>query len=313
MLGVSRRKLSLSDIEKIFEWVSKVRKFFEPFKPEFKDMRINYRTRQSEMSLALYIPDSVRRSVNKIEIPAYQNFQIAEMIDESFSKVELVWHFDDGKWKMNTSVLPASERYLLKLKGEVPKEIMSDIIRIQPAQNRDQTSEMDRYWLNCVITDVDYFRDMYRQLEVGDIDVTVRVGIERCFSTTFSEELKRVLEASQRWVRAGHGRDRNEIQRAWMNLKSVAGSSQIQVGQITRTIYELTIGELFKDYLSVGLPYSIGEIRREERFMGLFPEKMSVEATTDLSLKQPFARGYLTFKKKEYMKKIEKHLTKLKE
>jgi len=312
-LDANRRMLSLSDIEKVFEWVNKVKKFFEPFKPEFRDMRINYRTQQSEMSLALNIPNSIRRSMNKIEIPAYQNFQVSEMIDESFSKVQLVWHFDNGKWIMNPLNLPASERYLLKLRGEVPKEIVSDIVRIQPAQNRDQTSEMDKYWLNCVITNVDYFEKIYRQLEVSDVDITVRVGIERCFSTTFSEEFKRVLEASQRWIHAGHGHDRNEIQRAWGNLRRVAGSSQIKVGEITRAIYELTVGKLFVDYLSVDVPYSLGEIRREERFMGLFPEKMSVEATTDLSLKRPIATGYLTFKKKEYTKRIEEFLSKLKE
>jgi hypothetical protein len=171
---------------------------------------------------------------------------------------------------------------------------------------------MDKYWLNSMIRDVAYIENIYRQLEVDDIDIAVKVGIERCFSATFPEELKRVLEASQRWIRAGHGRDRNEIQRAWSNLRRVTGSSQIEVGDIVKTIYKLTIGELFVDYLSVDTPYVLGEVRREERFMGLFPEKMSVEATTDLSLKQPIATGYLTFKKKDYMKKIEEFLSELK-
>jgi len=51
------------------------------------------------------------------------------------------------------------------------------------------------------------------------------------------------------------------------------------------------------------------EVKREERFMGLFPEKMSVNAFTDLNLRQPIAKGYLTFKKKKYMKKIEDFLS----
>lgn len=121
--------------------------------------------------------------------------------------------------------------------------------------------------------------------------------------------MKRVLKASQRWTRAGYGRDREEIQRAWLNLRRVTAASKIQVGDIIRAIYRLTIGELFVEYLAVDMPYSLGEIKREERFMGLFPEKMSVEACTDLNIKELVATGYLTFKKKEYMEKIEEFLS----
>jgi hypothetical protein len=311
-LEIRPRIPSASDIKRIFEWIGKVKKFFEPFKPEFRDMRISYRTQKSEIGLVLYIPNSLKRSINKIEIPAYQNFAVSDMIDESFSRIPSAWQFDNGKWVLKPSMLPASEKYLLKLKGEVPKETLLDIVRIQPAQNRDQTSELDKYWLHSMIRNVAFIEQIYRELEVSDIDVAVNVGVERCFSTTFPEEMKRVLEASKRWIQAGHGRDRNEIQRAWLNLRRVTGASRIQVGDIVKTIYRLTLGELFADYLSVDMPYSLSEIRREERFMGLFPEKMTVEACTDLNLKQPVATGYLTFKKKEYMKKIEEFLSELK-
>ena len=94
-----------------------------------------------------------------------------------------------------------------------------------------------------------------------------------------------------------------------MNLRRVTKTSKIQVGDILHAIYKLTQGELFTEYLTVDIPYSLGEIQREERFMGLFPEKMAVEACADLDLKQPVATGYLTFKKKEYMKRIEEFLS----
>jgi hypothetical protein len=301
-----------SEIEKVFEWINRVREFFKSFKPEFKDMRINYRTQKSEISLTLSIPDSVRRNISKIEIPAYQNFVVSEMIDETFTRVPSAWQFNDGKWVLRPSTLPASEKYLLRLKGEVPQETLLNIVRIQPAQNRDQTPELDKYWLNSMLRDVAFIEQIYHELEVSDVDVAVNVGVERCFSTTFPQETKRVLAASQRWMRAGHSHDRNEIQRAWINLREVTGTSKIQVGDIIRAVYDLTLGNLFAEYLFVDTPYSLGEIKREERFMGIFPEKMSVEALADLTLKQPVANGYLTFKKKEYTKKIEEYLSELK-
>jgi hypothetical protein len=303
--------LKLSDIEKVFEWVSKVKNAFDDFKPEFRDMKIDYRTKKSELRLMLYIPDSLKRKVKKVKVPAYQNFIVSEMIDESFSTVPLAWVFDRGNWILKASSLPASERFLLKLIGEVPREILSEIVRIQPAQNRDQTPEMDKYWLHSMIKNVDFIQQIYQELEVDDINLMVHVGIERCFSTTFPQELKKLLKVSQRWTRAGYGRDRSEIQRAWLDLRSVTRRSKIQVGDIIGAIYKLTLGELFAEYLAVDQPYLLGEMKREERFMGLFPQKMSVEACTDLNLKKPVATGYLTFKKKEYMKRIQEYLSEL--
>lgn len=305
------KELKLSDVEKVFEWMSKVKKAFDDFKPEFRDMRINHRTQKSELRLALYIPVSLRRKVAKVKVPAYQNFIVSEMIDESFSIVPSAWVFDSGNWILKASSLPASERFLLKLIGEVPREIMSDIVRIQPAQNRDQTPEIDKYWLHSMIKNVDFIKQIYRELEVDDVNVMVHVGIERCFSATFPQEFKKLLRASQRWTRAGYSRDRNEIQRAWSELRRVTRHSRIQVGDIIEALYKLTLGELFAEYLVVEQPYSFGEMKREERFMGLFPQKMSVEACTDLNLKQPVATGYLTFKKKEYMKRIQEYLSEL--
>ena len=268
---VSTKMPKLSDIEKVFEWVSKVKKAFDAFKPEFRDMRLNYRTQKSELRLALYIPDSLKRKVAKVKVPAYQNFIVSEMIDESFSIVPSAWKFDKGNWILRASSLPASERYLLKLIGEVPRGILSDLVRIQPAQNRDQTPEIDRYWLHSMIKNVDFIKQIYRELEVDDVNVNVHVGIERCFSTTFPVELKKLLRASQRWTRAGYSRDRSEIQRAWLELRSVTGRSKIQVGDIIRTIYKLTLGELFAEYLVIDQPYALGDMRRT--FYGVVPSK----------------------------------------
>lgn len=307
----ARKTPSLSDIEKVFEWVSKVKKAFEAFKPEFRAMRVNYRTRKSELRLALHIPDSPKRRIAKVKVPAYQNFVVSEMIDESFSIVPSAWRLESGHWILDASSLPRSENYLLILTGEVPEEILMEMVRIQPAQNRDQTPDLDRYWLHSMIRNVDFFEPIYRELEVDNVNVLVRVGIETCFSTTFPDEMKRLLKASQRWTRAGYSRDRAEIQKAWFNLRQITQGSKISVGDIIDAVYKLTLGELFTEYLNIDLPYSLGHVKREERFLGLFPEKMSVEACADLSLKQPVAKGYLSFSKKDYMKRIEEFLSEI--
>lgn len=65
------------------------------------------------------------------------------------------------------------------------------IILLKEIQNRDQTPELDKYWLNSMIRNVDYFKKIYQELEIDDVNVSVHVGVERCFSTTFPKEMKK--------------------------------------------------------------------------------------------------------------------------
>jgi hypothetical protein len=86
-------------------------------------MSINYKSRDAEMSLALNIPEGFRRKFRNIEIPRYQNFEINYMMDESFDEVNLnnIISIDPRKINIKCSNLPASEKYLLNLKGVVPQ------------------------------------------------------------------------------------------------------------------------------------------------------------------------------------------------
>src|SRR3989442_6448340 len=52
--------------------------------------------------------------------------------------------------------------------------------------------------------------------------------------------------------------------------------------------------------IAVDQPYTIGEVRREERYIGLFPVHMGVEATAELGLKRHTATGFLSFNKRLY-------------
>ncbi len=300
------------DVTKVFEWIDKVRRFFKPFKPEIRSLVINYKDHTSTMNMALHIPDSIRRRFNDIEVPIYPDFSIGELLDETFHRVKARWRVDDGKWKMRASDLPASENFLITLIGKVPSDILSRIVRIQPASNRDQTEELDSYWLDCMIKDVTILEKIWDDLCVEDVSVGVNVGIDRCFSTTIPKELKDQATATQRWLRAGRGSDRAEIWRSWRNLRRAeVRMSKSLINSLMSTIYKLTTGEMFTGFVKVDLPYSIGEIRRDEGGIEIFPSRMIVEATTELNFKNPAAHGYLRFKKKDYIETIRKLIAEL--
>lgn len=293
-----------SDINVVLGWIKKVNDCFKPYHPETKSMMINYKDKKSEIHLHLRIPLTIRRKIASIVIPAYQNFIISDMMDESFNRVGSLWVFEQGKWKLNSKQLPSSENFLLVMKGNMPSEILEQMVRMQPSRNRDQTAEVDRYWLDSQIRDTEILANMWNELQIDDIDIGVKVGIERSFSSTIPRELQDKLRATRRYLNAGHGRDRNEINRAWADLRRISRSTKISEQEIMSDIYELTNGDVFKDYLLVDRPYSIGNVEREDPRLSIFPEQMNVETHTELTLKNPTASGFLSFKKKEYAIKI---------
>ena len=285
-------------------WVKKVLEYFGAYRPTLKSMTINYRNLAGEVSLLLHVPDQFRRNITMIEIPAYQNFQIADMMDEGFSRIGNLWQFQDGRWRLDPSQLPKSEKFLVMMRGELPRESLSQIVRVQPATNRDQTEEFDRYWLDAMIRNVDILEQMWQDLEVEDVNNMVKIGVERCFYANVPKEARRRLKAVQRWISVGHGRSRQDVFSAWTELRQASRRMEIPVDRIVEIVYGLTTGELFTEFVSVDRPYQLGEVKREEQVVELFPKRMMVEAVTRLSLKQPTATGYVMFKKKEYNDKI---------
>ena len=274
-------------------------------------MTINYRNLNAEIELVLFMSDKIKRKFEKVEIPAYQNFKISDMRDESFNKMEGLWYLENGKWKLNTSKLSSSEKYLLTLKGMVPKDTLSKIVFVQPSANRDQTEEFDRYWLSSMIKNVDILEKIWDSVNVDDVTANINIGIERCFSTTIPKDLKERVNATRRWLQAGHHRDREEVVRAWSELHRAEGKFSISIDDLMKMIHSLTSDNTFLKYLSIDEPYTLGEIRRQETYKGSFPEKMYTEASTFLNLKQPAAKGYLCFNKKDYTEKIENEFEKL--
>ena len=291
-------------IAEAFGWIDKAIDYLRCYKPETKSMAINYRTRDAEIELVLYIPDNLKRKLRKVEIPAYQNFVIDEMRDESFTKIGELWQFKDNKWILDPTKLPRSERYLLTLKGKLSNDILTRLVYVQPAANKDRTEDIDRYWLRSMIRSVESIEKLWDALNVDEVSARVRIGIERYLSTTIPKELNRRIDVTRKWIHVGRSRDRQRLYKVWGEMRHMY-KTNISVDEIIDLIYKLTDGSFFSQFVLVDEPYMLGDIRREETFKGTFPERMQVIACTCLTLKQPIAAGDLTFKKKEYTKTIE--------
>lgn len=145
-------------------------------------------------------------------------------------------------------------------------------------------------------------------MEIEDVNVGVKVGINRCFSAAIPSGYTKKIKATQEFLKAGHGRDREELYRAWAGLHRSQESKGINPEDFMELIRKLTSGDLFENYVHVQEPYNLGSINRDDDTAGILPNYMNVQALTNLNLKQFSADGYLVFYKKKYIEDIKENM-----
>jgi len=303
--------LNIKDALSALDWIEKVLAFLGPYKPIKKKMRINHTDGTSEIGLVLNMPSKLKLKLTTTRIPAYQNFYVHEMQTEDFSSLNVsdYWKRDpDGSWILNPTKLPNCDKFFVRLKGKMPREIISRLVFINEATNRDQTEESDKYWIKSMIRDIELVEAMWEMLEIEDVNVGIKVGINRCFSAAIPSGFTKKLRATQKWIEAGHTRDRQKVYKAWAELRRAQYSKSCSPEEFMELISRLTSGDLFGNYLYVEKPYNLGSINRGSDTSGVLPNFMYVQALTDLNLKQYAADGYLVFNKKKYIEDIKEDL-----
>jgi hypothetical protein len=299
--------IATKDIERSIGWIDRVIDLFKPYKSEIRKVIINYKTKRTEVHLFIPIPNGFKRRIAKIVIPAYEGLRFEKMLDEMFNEIKVPFVESENGWVLNPLNLPNSDRFLIVLSGSFPEDTLSQLVRIQPSRNKDSTPELDRFWLDSMLRNPEIVETMWRALDIDEVNLAVKVGIQNLFSAVVPSYIKRNLEATQKLLAAGHGKSRDDLFRAWMNMKIVSRESELSVDEVIKLIETLTSGELFSRYVTVDSPYELGDIRRDALFKEFLPERMAVEAKTLLNLKRPTATGYLSFHKKKYEEELRKN------
>jgi len=292
-----------ADAEKIIGWIQKVLKYIEGYSPEITSLNVNLKTCETELELVVDVPAGLRRKLGKIKIPAYGNFAIDYVQDASFRKLPQLWTYDGGVWVAKASQLPPG-KFLIRMRGSLPPDAKKDLVRIQPALNRDRTETEEMYWLDTMIQSPETMEAIYNNVNVDEVAVGVRISLQRSFAATVPKEVSKKIEAAQRWVEVGQSRDRQEVFHQWWSYRRAQGATEISVDEIMAVIYQQTKAEVFKRHVRVDSPYRIGEIQRRELKAGPLPEDMDVEALTRLTLKSPVAQGSLVFGFKEFEQEL---------
>lgn len=292
-------------LDKVTSWIPKVMDNLKPYRPDIKNVNIDYLNRNTELGLIINVPNGLRRRIRHIEIPSSSNYRINSIMD-GYNQIELadVVQLDGQKIKIKTDRLSANETFFISLKGKLPQETLDDIVYVQPAKNKDRKGGTERYWLMSMIRNAESIENLWETLNVDNVIAGVDIGIERYLSTNLPPELKKGLEAMNSWTKATYSNNWEDVRRGWLNMRSVR-KSRITVEELIGIFKKLTTDEFFSDFIDIDNPYFLGEVKNNEPYHAI-PQNIYAEAHTRLTLKQPTAEGYMTFKKENYVECIKK-------
>ena len=294
--------------EKSIEWLPIVLKNLKPFNPEVSKFEINYKNKKAKLFYKIEIPEnSIRDQIGKIVIPKTTSFKINDFFDGNFTNIINFIRFSayDEAYIINLRNLPLINNFLIIFEGDLEPNLLNRLIRIQPAINKDSTEIHDKYWLDVMIRDIEILEKIYESLNVNEINCSVKVGVERYFTTELPSSLKVGINALNDFLSAGRESDRIKLFSAWMKYRR--SIHNINKEELENFFRELAKKFFLKNYIEIDLPFYLGEIGSHE-IEKIIPKSFSVEAMSDLSLKEPAASGYLKFNKKEYQKKIQEEI-----
>lgn len=272
-----------------------------PFKPEVRRLRIDYLDRSSELKYFLTIPAGLKRKTHrKVEVPAVTGFRIDEVLDlDTSNMVDITFDSEGGKWVFSANDFPNSERFMVTLKGHISSIFLTRLVSVKCAMNPIHEEDCDCYWIHSALKDVSILERIWDELDIDRINVDVRIGVERFFTSIIPQEIKERLGTQKRLLDAIAQGQRN-IQILKLEYRRAVRKARVSPSGLVDTIMRLVSGEFFSDFLNVDDPFALGLIEPVKALTSIIPEKVKVGVLTDLNFRLPAAKGQLVFERKRY-------------
>lgn len=298
----------------LIELFEKIRKYFQDFHPETRTLAINYHKNTATIGLFVKIEPGYRKNHNKIKIPMYGGLTISKMRDMLFHDIGGLWKQGNGFWYLDAKGLPPSDGYFIELEGELDEKNVKDLVRIQPAINRDSDEKSDKFWLDASIKNPALLSDLWKDLQIDNVDVGISVDFNKMFRMNVPEVIRDREEALKNYLQASthSSLDRNMIYKTLQEYRRQMRIAPFDFSGFVKLIEDLLARKTLLDYLYVDKSYEIGKIDYPKKD-DIIPRDVLVQTLTTLTLRNPQSQGTLTFKRQEYLDRLEKEFKKFME
>lgn len=293
-----------------FDWYNNVKEKLDEYELEIMDVKINYNNRTCEIRKRIRLTPSTVEKFKQLRMPKTEDYRIKDIITSKLESKKDLLVYDGDVYRYSGSELSEDESLLIIFEGRVDPRLLNNLVRVQPAMNRDQTDDVDSYWLDAMIKDIEDWNDIWRPLNVEDIDVYVDVSLHRCFSAFMPSDIQKRIDATQKFLQAGRSIDPEAMNTAWWAYRRSIREDPITVDKVLQIGRKLLDPDIFPSYIEVDDPYRIGSIEKTH-IKRVLPDDITVTARTDLNSENPIAKGYLTFQKNIFIEMIKEQLESL--
>lgn len=292
-------------ISGIIEGLDRLRGYFNDYNPNTKSVKYNYKNESSEMTIKVTIPDSLRRNLNSVTIPVSEGYEVKEMYSGDLNPVHQKWERSGGCWVLDPSNLPPNEEYIVKMvKHNVEPDKFDKIIDIQSSKDSVADSGIEQHWVNARIVDMEHFEQIYRGFEVNNIQLSVNVGVHKCFSTAIPNQVTDMFERTRELLQASSRGERGNVTVAHRRRHQAQQDLNMSEREAAEIIRSLAKAENVGNFLTIDEPFKRQNIEPTTHENAL-PAEVGVDVSTDLSLEREAAAGNLEFNKEGYTEYLE--------
>jgi len=288
--------------------IDEILNVFRPYKPEIRRFRINYLNRSSEIKYLLNIPSGVKRKAHrKVELPATTGFRIDEVLDlDTTDLLNISYDSEGRKWVFDANDFPDSNRFMVTLKGVVSSEFLDRLVSINCAVNPTRKGESDCYWIHSALKDVSILEKIWDELDIERVNIDVRIGVERFFSSAIPGTIKERLQAQRELLNAIEQGQRN-IEMLKLKYRLSAKRTKVSASDLLDLMMKLVSGEFFSGFIRLTDDrFFFGSIEPHREVTSIIPERVQVGVLSDLNFRLPAAKGDLIFERKKYVDSISK-------
>lgn len=286
--------------------VSNAYEFFDDFRPETKSVRYNYREATSEITFLLHVPDSRKRQFGKVKIPISGGYRLKGMFSlPDYNPVNAAYTSKEGYISFNPKELPNQDQYIVTLNGAVDPQTLKEIVHLKAPEDPTRTEEEDSYWVHSAIKRPGVMKEVYDDMQVDHVDISLKVGVQRCFSNGIPEDVLKVFDRTQELLQASNEADRNEILTASRRRHQARRDLSTSPAEAADIIRSLATADNIQEFIRVDDPFRERNINPGTPEQNIFPETVSVDVTTDLDLDRQAVDGDIVFRKKSFEEFVE--------
>jgi hypothetical protein len=286
--------------------VSRAYDFFDDFRPQTKSVRYNYREATSEITFLIEVPDGRKRQFGEVKIPIREGYRLKDMFTlPEYNPVRAAYTSGEGYISFNPKELPNQSEYIVTLNGDVEPQTLDEIVHLKAPEDPTRSKKEDSYWIHSAIKRPGVMKDIYDDMQVDNVDISLSVGVQRCFSNSIPEDVLSVFDRTRDLLEASNEDDRNRILTASRRRTRARRDLSTSPAEAADIVRSLATAENIQDYIRVDDPFRERNINPGTPKQHIFPETVSVDVTTDLDLDRQAADGDITFQKKSFEEFVE--------